>query len=175
MRDKVSKFINEMQSSLSDFKEKYSNISVLCVGTNEIIGDSIGPIIGSGIKHLENEHLQIWGTMQENFDFSNAKVILDSIYNKWENPYIITIDAALSDKKKIGEIVVNKGFIKIGKALNKSICFYSNANINCVVGENRKTENDNLKELKTVESERVLKLSQIVCSGMEKVLKTIYV
>ena len=172
---KYNDFVKEFERNLDDLKEGYSNIIFLCIGTSKIIGDSIGPVIGSRLKEVENEIVQVYGTTDNMVNFINAKEIIESIYSGYEKPYIITIDSTLSNSKEKGDIVLGKGYIKIGKALEKSICFYSNANINCVVGENRKTENDNLKELKTVESERVLKLSQIVCSGMEKVLKTIYV
>ena len=54
----------------------------------------------------------------------------------------------MSNRKKVGEIVLNKGYIKIGKALERSICFYSNINVNCIVGKNLQLKEDNIEELK---------------------------
>ena len=171
---KLTKFANDLKICLNDLKNEYSNLAILCVGTDKIMGDAIGPIVGSNLKHLENEYLQVFGTRNNTLDFNNAKEILNNIYDNFEKPYIITIDAALSNKRKVGEIVLNKGFIKIGKALNKSICFYSNTNINCVVGRNIECGINNLEALKNVDEKSIYEMSQIISIGMEKVLK-IYV
>ena len=98
---------------------------------------------------------------------------INDIYNNFSKPYIITIDAALSNRKKAGEIVLNKGYIKIGKALERSICFYSNININCVVGRNLQLKEDNIEELKKVEKKNIYEMSEIVTLGIENVLKNV--
>ena len=52
----------------------------------------------------------------------------------------------------------------------KSICFYSNLTIKCVVGENTNSRFNNLIELKNADVEQVKKMANIVSSGIEKVL-----
>ena len=95
MYNKYLKFVNKLSENINDLNYNYSNIIILCVGTRNIIGDSIGPIIGTNIKKIENEYIKIFGTLQETVNFSNAREIVTSLYNDYENPYIITIDAAL--------------------------------------------------------------------------------
>lgn len=175
MYKKYLQFIKEFENNFNDIQNGYSNLAILCIGTNKLIGDSVGPIIGSNLKHLENEYLKIYGTMKNTLNFDNAKNVINEIYDNFSKPYIITIDATLSNRKKVGEIVLNKGYIKIGKALERSICFYSNININCIVGKNLQLKEDNIEELKKVEKNAIYEMSEIVSWGIENVLKNINV
>ena len=165
------KFIQELEKNIYDFKFDYTNLVILCVGTDLVVGDSIGPAIGSKLKNIESEFLSVYGDLENTLNFSNAKTIINKIYNEFEKPYIITIDAALGNKYNVGRIILNKGYIKLGKALDKSICMYSNLNINCVVGKNLKSRDENIKELKNVKKDKILEMSEIVSLGIKNVLK----
>lgn len=173
MQNRCFKFMEEFEKNLMDLEDNYSNIVILCIGTNTIIGDSVGPIVGSNLEHMENDNLKIYGNMKKTLNFSNAKNIINDIYRNYEKPYIITIDAALSSRKRVGEIILNKGYIKIGKALEKSICFYSNINIKCIVGRNMERVAENILELKRANQNEIYKMSKIVSSGIENVLKKV--
>lgn len=171
MYNKYLKFVNKLSENINDLNYNYSNIIILCVGTRNIIGDSIGPIIGTNIKKIENEYIKIFGTLQETVNFINAREIVTSLYNDYENPYIITIDAALG--KNVGDISVSKGYIKLGKALEKNICFYSNINIKCIVGKSTNLKISNINELNKVSINTINTMASIVTCGIEDVLKKI--
>ena len=150
--------------------EEISNIIFLCIGTNKIIGDAIGPIVGSKIKHLENSYIKIYGTEENNLNFNNAKTTIQNIYNNYKKTCIITIDAALSDNANSGDIFFSSGFIKIGKALEKTLCFYSDINIKYVVGESLFNKKKNLEVLKNVAKEKVSKDALFISKGIENVM-----
>ena len=173
MREKYCKFMKEFEEKISEFylKDNYSNLVFLCIGTNKIVGDSVGPIIGNKLKNMENKYMQIYGTLDNTLNFINAKEIIENIYNNFSNPYLITIDAALSNANNKGDIVLGKGYIKLGKALQKSICFYSNVNIKCVVGRAYSEKDRNLRELKKVSLKETEKMAEIVSNGIKNVLK----
>ena len=170
--NKYTQFTNKLGKSLEKLNNTFSHIIFLCIGTEKIIGDSVGPIIGSNIKNLENEYIKVYGICGKNLDFSNAKNIIEKVYKKYSNPFIITIDAALSKEKRVGEIHIGKGFMKIGTALEKSITFYSNINIKCVVGKyNSLNQKENINILNNVVKERVYSLAEIVSQGIKIILK----
>ena len=72
----------------------------------------------------------------------------------------------------MGKVILTKGYIKIGKALEKSICFYSNLNIKCVVGKNTNSMINNLAELKNVDKKEVENIVNMVSVGIGKVFST---
>ena len=175
MHNRYTNFVKELQKCLTDVKEDYSNFVILCIGTDEVIGDSIGPTIGSRLKRMENDYFKIYGELKKTLDFFNAKEVINSVYKNYEKPYIVTIDAALSNSNRVGDIILNKGYMKIGKALERSICFYSNININCIVGRNFGTKESNLKELIKADEKSILEMSELVSLGIKKVLEEVYV
>ena len=173
MQDQYVKFIKEFEENMQDFSEDYSNIVILGIGTDLILGDSIGPWVGTKLKIIENEYVQIYGELRNTLNFKNGKNIISNIYQNYRNPYLITIDAALSNNKKIGEIVLNKGYIKLGKAFDRSICFYSNININCIVGNRYSTKEENIRELNKMDIKCISAMSEIISKGIENVLRKV--
>ncbi len=170
MYNRYYKFIRELEVGAKDLNHIYSNVIILCIGTKKVLGDSVGPLVGENIKYLENEYIKIYGVLEHTINFNNAKNIIGDIYKNFDNPYIITIDSALGSKENMGQVILNKGYIKIGKALEKSICFYSNLNIKCVVGKNTNSMVNNLVELKNVDIEEINNIVQIVSKGIENFL-----
>lgn len=173
MRKNYSKFVKDFEKKISELyvESGYSNLVFLCIGTNKIIGDSVGPIVGNYLKKLQNEYLQIYGTLDDTINFINAKDVIEGIYKNLENPYLITIDAALSNSNNKGDIVLSEGYIKIGKALQKSICFYSDINIKCIVGKSYLEKEKNIKELEKVSLAEILGMAELVATGIKNVLK----
>lgn len=171
----MQNFERRLEEKISEVirNDEISDIVFLCIGTSKIIGDSVGPFIGSKLKCIENEFVHVCGTIEQNLNFRNAKRMIEEISCNYKNPYIITIDAALSNKGKFGDIVLGSGYMKIGKALEKSLCFYSNINIKCVVGKEFKDKNKNMEVLKKVDVEELLKLSNIVSNGIINVLRKV--
>ena len=168
-----TKFVKEFEQRISELyvENDYSNLVFLCIGTNKIIGDSVGPIVGNYLKKLQNEYLQIYGTLDDTINFFNAKDVIEGIYQNLENPYLITVDAALSNSNNKGDIVLSEGYIKIGKALQKSICFYSDINIKCIVGKSYLEKEKNIKELEKVSLAEILGMAELVANGIKNVLK----
>ncbi len=131
------KFEIELENKIKNLmvNNEFSDIIFLCIGTSKIIGDAIGPILGSNLKDIENEFIHIYGTIEKNVHFNNTKNIIESINRNYINPCIISIDAALSNNNSIGDIIIGRGFIKLGKALDKNFGVYCDVNIKCIVGK----------------------------------------
>ena len=164
-----SRFEKMLNKDLAHENE-YSNIIFLCIGTSKLIGDSIGPHVGDKLKIIENDYIKVYGTTENNVDFLNSKYVIEKIYKEYNNPYIITIDAALSNIYKKGDIVTGNGYIKLGKALEKNICFYSNINIKCIMGKYYIDKEQNLKELQAVKIEEISKMAEIIYKKIKNIL-----
>ena len=71
------------------------------------------------------------------------------------------------------EIIVSKGYIKIGKALEKNICFYSNINIKCVVGKYENINKNNFKILNDIDEYKINNMRDIVVYGIKELIGNI--
>lgn len=84
--DKIGRSIYEQ------IKDK-ENIVILCIGTNKINGDSLGPTVGTFLE--ENNISNVYGTLENPVDATNLKEKINEIKSQYDNPYIIAIDAAV--------------------------------------------------------------------------------
>ena len=173
MLDLKENFQKEFERRIIDLmkEEEFTDIIFLCIGTSKIIGDAIGPIIGTKLKSSENKYMHIYGTFENNLNFNNAKNIIEDINRNYKKPCIVSIDAALSNKNKLGDIVIESGYIKLGKALGKCLMFYSHINIKCVVGNYSDNKEKNLNILKNISIEKAFEISNIVSDGIKKFIK----
>lgn len=170
-----TKFVQDLQKNIYQYRnQKFSDVVILCIGTNKLIGDSIGPVVGQKLKKEKmKEKVCVYGDLKESINFKNAKTVLEKIFKSYEKPFIITIDSALGTEQMINKIVVNKGIIRIGKSLGRSICYPSHITIKGVVGENKNTYDDNIKILNEVEPELIWNLSNIMVDGIKQEINKI--
>lgn len=165
-----------MQNDLSRIlrKELYNknNKVFLCIGTNKCIGDSLGPRIGEVLNEkLYKNNIYVIGNLRENINYSNISDTLNKIYNNIDNPYLILIDSALSNKEYVGNIVINKKGMIIGESLKKEKRKIGNIAIKGIVGENKENNIKNFNILNNVEEEVIEKLSNIISSQIISALK----
>lgn len=89
-----SSFMRVIENDLS-FKKR--DIVIIGIGNSRIIGDSFGPLVGEILKDDYN----VVGDMKNNVNYSNLEIYIDRINRKYSNPYIITVDSAMSNVMKI--------------------------------------------------------------------------
>ena len=143
----------------------------LCVGTNNCIGDSLGPRVGEKLfKRIKKNDIYIFGNIERNVTYNNINIILEEIYTKISNPYLIIIDSALSDSKYIGNIIINKKNMTIGSGLNKNDYQLGNIFIKGIVGEDNKDSIMNFYNLINVSETIVENLSENISKQIIKVL-----
>lgn len=107
----------------------------VCIGTNQLIGDSFGPRVGEILqkRFKRISKIKVLGTMKCPIHFQNAPIFID--YLKTEKSKLIVIDSALGEETSIGNTYMNRGGIEIGKAFGKSFYFPAHWNIKTVIGK----------------------------------------
>ena len=155
--------------------EYFSHIVILCVGSNKIAGDSIGPIVGKKLGRLLNQkdNIVILGNLKTTLNFKNAKKVWQNIITTYQNPFIITVDSALGKKEFVNSIITNAGDIQIGSALGRSACYPSHINIKGIVGEYKEDVQENINTLKNVNKKIVNRLSNEITYELYKMLEKI--
>lgn len=144
----------------------------LCIGTSRCIGDSLGPRVGEILsKKIESDNICVFGNIEQNVNYSNINIILEKIYKEINNPYLIIIDSALSNKKYIGKIIVNKKNMIIGSALDKQDYKLGSISIKGIVGENKNNRICNFNTLNDISEDLIQKLSENISNQIIKVLQ----
>ena len=170
-------FKKEFKYALFNLKRqrKFNKITFLCVGTDRIIGDSLGPFVGSKLEILfaENNYynINVFGTLQKNMTYQN---ILPVINNLDFTTGIVVVDAALSKKEEIGNIYVSNNKTTLGKGLSKNNIKIGDISIKTAVAKNFKIPYRNFKSLQKTSLNKIIELSDIVSDGIFEVIKKYY-
>lgn len=95
-------------------KIKKECLLFLCIGSNDIIWDSIGPLIGTNLqKKIDSKY--VLGDIKNNI--INNKDLIDN-YSKIKGKYIIAIDSAISEEEIAGQIFVSNKPLIMGLGVN---------------------------------------------------------
>ena len=96
-------------------------IIVLCIGTDRSTGDSLGPLTGTLLSQKKLKYLNVFGTLVDPVHALNLEHTIKEIYQIYENPFIIAIDASLGRAKSVGKLHSGLGSITPGAAFNKGL------------------------------------------------------
>ena len=94
---------------------------ILCIGTDRIIGDCLGPLAGSMLKKAAGENLAVYGTLENTVHALNLQKINQEIKKKHHGQIIIAIDASFGSYERVGSIFVRPGCLKPGAGVRKNL------------------------------------------------------
>lgn len=170
-------FIQDFASFIYEEKKKNNLLEIvfLCIGTDRLIGDSFGPLVGSKLEKLLEVYnifnIDIYGTLENNVCYTNIEKCLLKLKKDHPNACIIVIDAALSKEVNIGKIFVQRQKTVLAKGLNKAKFEVGDISIKAVVGKNYKLSKYNFLSLQNISLSYVINLSNIVAEGIYEVIK----
>lgn len=126
-----------------------SKLIFLCIGTDRVIGDSFGPLVGYKLEYLfkDEENIKVIGTLNNIICAHNVSRIIRDINNTYPDSFLIAIDAALSNRNNIGKIVVSKNSMNVGSSFNKNNIYVGDMSIKGVVSKNLSNPKYNFKLL----------------------------
>lgn len=138
-------------------------VVIVCIGTDRSTGDSLGPLVGTLLKEKKMDEFHIYGTLDDPVHAVNLEENLAHIYNTYNNPFIISIDACLGRLKNIGTIQVNAGPLKPGAGVNKELPTVGDMNIIGIVNVSGFME---LLVLQNTRLSVVLKMAKTIAYGI---------
>ncbi len=117
------------------YTDQYHDLVILCIGTDRSTGDSLGPLIGYKLKKLLNryENIFIHGTLDKPVHAKNLNNSIRLVYDTYNKPFIIAIDACLGKVERIGYVTIGYGPLKPGAGVNKELPSIGNMNITGIV------------------------------------------
>lgn len=112
----MQKFIEYVNNLNRKINVNKKDVLFICIGTKEIIWDSIGPRVGTYLnKKIGKEH--VIGDIENNIC---SNVDLMNHYPKMKDKFVVAIDSAISDEKLEGEIFITDNPIIMGKSLKQN-------------------------------------------------------
>ena len=168
---KYNKFVCEFYREISKKNISNSNIVFLCIGTDRITGDCFGPLVGYKLQEKKFRKLNVYGTLEFPVNASNLNDTIKEIYTNFSKPYIIAIDAALSNKEYIGKIIVSNGILRAGIGIKKQCINIGNISIRAVVGKKSNNLKNNMEILQNTSLNMIMNLAQTVSDGVIEVMK----
>lgn len=122
------KLFNALLSNVKEFDE----IVVVCIGTDRVSGDSLGPMVGTFLQE-ECSGAKVYGTLREPVHAQNIEEIIGLLKRKHPNSFIIAVDACLGKIENIENIMFTNGPLKPGIGVNKELPEIGNVNIQGIV------------------------------------------
>lgn len=144
---------------------------ILCIGTDRSTGDSLGPLVGDKLKFLIRDRVHIYGNLKTPVHAKNLEEVIREINLKYENNYIIAIDACLGKLQNVGKIMIEKKPLHPGSAVKKVLPTVGDLSITGVVNISGAME---FMVLQNTRLFTVMQLAEVISRGLYHcILKTV--
>ena len=150
----------EIACFLKDYINK--DTIIVCIGTDRCIGDSLGPLVGTLLKH-SNFPLAVYGTISEPIHALNIDKKLNEIKLIHPDATILGIDACLGDTGSIGEIQARDYPVHPGKGVGKSLPNVGEISIIGIVDSN---DNDEIFNSNNIRLDLVLNMAKVITHSL---------
>lgn len=99
----------------------WSEIVFLCIGSDRMTGDCLGPYIGQQLSSHTLNGIYVYGTLFNPVHALNLRQISNHIKCTHPNALIIAIDASLGEKKRLGYVAIGNGSLYPGSGVRKEL------------------------------------------------------
>ncbi|MCL2176870.1 MAG: spore protease YyaC [Firmicutes bacterium] len=93
---------------------------ILCIGSDRVIGDALGPIVGHLLVKKYNINTYVYGTLESPVNALNVLETYEHIVATHTTRDILVVDAAQSLHGTLGDIRAGRGSIQPASALRKN-------------------------------------------------------
>ncbi len=103
--------------------DQYSDLIIMCIGTDRSTGDSLGPLIGYKLQRILKRYQNVFvhGTLDDPVHAKNLKSSIDHVYRSYKKPFVVAIDACLGKVERVGCINMSHGPLRPGAGVNKDL------------------------------------------------------
>lgn len=109
-----------MLDLLIEMMRGHQDVIVLCIGTDRVSGDSLGPLTGTLLKE-DWPVAKVFGTLEEPVHALNLEETLRKIKTMYPSALIIALDACLGKVNTVDNIILTAGPLKPGIGVQKDL------------------------------------------------------
>ena len=148
------------------FKLQFENMSLrrslvfLCIGTDKITGDSLGPYIGTQLK---KRGFCVYGCIGDTVNATNLTAAAVRIYREHNRPFIVAIDACLGRKEHVGYASLSTERLRAGAGVNKTLLPVGNIAVTGIVTE---FGTDSFTRLMNVPAEKIALMGNAMTNAL---------
>lgn len=96
-------------------------VVVVCIGTEKVVTDSLGPRVGSLLNENLDAPLFVYGLQGANITAQNLPIAISWIKRLHPSSRLLVIDAAVGEANQVGKVQLVVGDIAPGAATNKQL------------------------------------------------------
>ena len=102
-------------------KKAWNELVFLCIGSDRITGDCLGPYIGNSLTPYAGGQIHVYGTLNHPVHALNLTKVIAHIQNRHPSALVIAIDACLGQKKHLGYVTIGNGSLHPGAGVRKEL------------------------------------------------------
>lgn len=139
-------------------------ILFFCIGSDRVLGDSLGPVIGYKLEQILSDPFQVIGTLSRPIHAVNLRFSLLKLAAFRRSPLLIAIDASVGRRENIGCITLSNQAIYPGTGVSKQLPGVGHISITGIVSEDtiRSAE-----ELQHIRLGLIMEIADCICSGIQ--------
>lgn len=126
----------DKQSFVAAFRRQTNKNNVyMCIGTDKVFSDSLGPRVGTLLNLQMNSPLFVYGMCDQNITAENLSESYKFIRSMHPDSKIVVVDAGVGEQSQLGKVQLCDGGILPGAATNKNLPQIGDVGIVGIVAE----------------------------------------
>lgn len=127
-------FSTTLNNYITYLNKKSEDLVLLCIGTDKITGDCLGPLVGSKLMQ-RNFPYPLYGTLKSPLHAGNLSDCIPRITIAHPNACILAIDAAVGPENHIGLACLSCQPLLPGKGVSRPLPPIGNLSITGIINE----------------------------------------
>ena len=111
-QDSSREIARVLEKCIQRHKKDWSEIVFLCIGSDRVTGDCLGPYVGYRLSQYQIPGIFVYGTLNQPVHAVNLSHITDSIASAHPSALVIAIDASLGEKRHLGYVSIGNGSLR---------------------------------------------------------------
>lgn len=155
------------QKLTNDMINRLKHPVFVCIGTEKVFSDSLGPRVGSLLNAQMKSPAFIYGVCSQNITAENLSCCYDFIKIMHPNEQIVVIDAAVGTSEQIGNVQISNGGLIPGAATNKNLPSIGDVSIVGIVAEK------GMADFYTLNSEKEMLVNKVASFIADSIISAI--
>ena len=157
---------NYITTALNSCNKEDKTPIIVCIGSDLILGDSLGPLIGTMLVKRKIQ-TYVYGTLNSPITAKEITYAKNNLNLLHPNAFVISIDAAVGNSEDVGLVKVSNRGLKPGLGVSKNLGIIGDCSVIGVVAE-KSLQNYNLFNLTRLNL--IYKMAETIADGIEKYL-----